>query len=202
MTEGYIKFNCTWEQKEIQIEQSIFDQLENVRTRLYELGLIGMYPDGVGFGNISVKPEKSNSFIITGSATGQFEILKPSHYALVTGYNFAQNTISCSGQTKASAESLSHAAVYESAPDVGAVVHVHCLWLWEKLMNNYPTTSGEIEYGTPEMAVAIQHLIYGMKKDEKVIVMGGHREGILVFGSNLSEATDEIIKIYKQYQNE
>jgi len=202
MTEGYIKFNCIWEQKEIQIDQNIFEQLENVRTKLYELGLIGMYPDGIGFGNISVKPEKSKSFIITGSATGQFEKLKPSHYAQVTGYNFAQNTILCTGQTKASAESLSHAAVYESVPDAGAVVHVHCLWLWEKLMNNYPTTSGEIEYGTPEMAEAIQHLVYRMKKDEKVIVMGGHREGILAFGSNLSEATDEIIKIYKHYQNE
>lgn len=202
MTEGYIKFNCIWEQKEIQIEQSIFEQLEITRTKLYELGLIGMYPEGIGFGNISVKSEKSSSFVITGSATGHLTKLKSSHYAIVTGYDFTQNTISCTGQTKASAESLSHAAVYESVSDVGAVVHVHCLWLWEKLLHNYPTTSGEIEYGTPEMAVAIQNLISGMKKDEKVIIMGGHREGILVLGSNLSEATDEIIKIYNQYQNE
>jgi L-ribulose-5-phosphate 4-epimerase len=202
MTEGYIKFKCIWEQKEIQIEQSIFEQFETARTRLYDLGLIGIYPDGIGFGNISVKSDKSSSFIITGSATGQFEKLKSSHYALVTGYNFAKNTILCTGQTKASAESLSHAAVYESVPEVGAVVHVHSLWLWEKLLNNLPTTSGEIEYGTPEMAVAIQNLISGMRKDEKLIVMGGHREGILAFGSNLSEATDEIFKIYKQYQHD
>ena len=202
MTEGYIKFNCIWEQKEIQIEQSIFEQLENARTKLHELGLIGMYPDGIGFGNISIKSNNSSSFIITGSATGQFAKLKPSHYALVTEFNFKQNTISCTGQTKASAESLSHAAVYESVSVAGAVVHVHCLWLWEKILNNSPTTSREIEYGTPEMAAAIQHLISGMRKDEKVIIMGGHREGILAFGSNLSEATDEIIKIYKQYQNE
>jgi len=202
MTEGYIKFNCIWEQKEIQIEPSLLIELESARTRLYELGLIGMYPDGIGFGNISVKSDKGSSFIITGSATGQFKKLKPSHYAQVTGYNFAQNTISCIGQTKASAESLSHAAVYESIPEVGAVVHIHCLWLWEKLMNSNLTTSREVEYGTPEMAEAIQHLISVMKTDEKVIVMGGHREGILVFGSNLSEATDEIIKNYKHYQNE
>ena len=202
MTEGYIKFNCIWEQKEIQIEPSLLIELESARTRLYELGLIGMYPDGIGFGNISVKSDKGSPFIITGSATGQFEKLKPSHYAQVTGYNFAQNTISCTGQTKASAESLSHAAVYESIPEVGAVVHIHCLWLWEKLMNSNLTTSREVEYGTPEMAEAIQHLISVMKTDEKVIVMGGHREGILVFGSNLSEATDEIIKNYKHYQNE
>jgi len=202
MKEGYIKFNCNWEQTEIQIDQSIIEQLENARVKLYELGLIGMYPDGIGFGNISIKPDNSTSFFITGSATGQFAKLNPSHYALVTGYNFAQNTISCSGQTKASAESLSHAAVYESVPEVRAVVHVHCLWLWEKLLDKYPTTSPEIEYGTTEMAKSIQLLISEMKKDENVIIMGGHREGILVFGKNLSEATEEIIKIYKQYQNE
>ena len=202
MMEGYIKFNCIWEQKEIQIEPSLLIELESARTRLYELGLIGMYPDGIGFGNISVKSDKGSPFIITGSATGQFKKLKPSHYAQVTGYNFAQNTISCTGQTKASAESLSHAAVYESIPEVGAVVHIHCLWLWEKLMNSNLTTSREVEYGTPEMAEAIQHLISVMKTDEKVIVMGGHREGILAFGCNLTETTDQIIKIYNNYQND
>lgn len=202
MKEGYIKFNCNWEQTEIQIDQSIIEQLENARVKLYELGLIGMYPDGIGFGNISIKPDNSTSFFITGSATGQFAKLNPSHYALVTGYNFAQNSISCCGQTIASAESLSHAAVYESVPEVRAVVHVHCLWLWEKLLDKYPTTSPDIEYGTPEMAIAIQQLISVMKKDEKVIVMGGHREGIMAFGRTLNEATGEINKIYMQYQNE
>jgi hypothetical protein len=201
MTEGYIKFECIWEQKEIQIEQSIFEHLDDARTQLYKLGLIGMYPDGIGFGNISVRVTDS-SFLITGSATGQLAKLNPMHYALVTEYDFTQNTISCSGQSKASAESLSHAAVYESAHEAGAVIHVHCLWLWEKLLHNYPTTSGEIEYGTPEMAFAIRNLISKMGKDNNLIVMGGHREGILVFGSNLKEATDEIIKIYKQYQND
>jgi len=202
MNEGYIKFNCTWEQKEIHIQDEIFEQLESARTKLYELGLIGMYPDGVGFGNISVFSLESSSFIITGSATGQYVHLEPKHYALVTNYNFARNSIFCTGMTKASAESLSHAAVYESLPNVGAVVHVHCLGLWERLLNVIPTTSDEIEYGTTEMAEAIQQLIAGMNREERVIVMGGHREGILAFGGNLYEATSEIIKIYNQYQND
>ncbi|MBA4408677.1 MAG: class II aldolase/adducin family protein [Bacteroidota bacterium] len=201
MTEGYIKFNCVWDQKEIGIPEDLFQTLENSRSRLYELGLIGMYPDGIGFGNISVRSD-DGSFIITGTATGQFAHLNQSHYAIVSGYNFGQNSITCAGITKASAESLTHAAVYEALPEVGAVVHIHCLWLWEKLLNEYPTTSGEIEYGTPEMAVAIQQLISGMNVDEKIIVMGGHREGILAFGSDLNEVTPEIIKIYNEYQND
>lgn len=202
MSEGYIKFQCNWEQSEIGIPEELFLTLEQNRSQLFDSGLIGMYPNGIGFGNISVRTEGS-TFFITGSATGQFAKLDPSNYALVSGYGFEKNSISCKGLTKASAESLTHASIYEALPEAGAVVHVHCLWLWEKLLNNYPTTSGEIEYGTPEMALAVQFLATGMgMSDEKIIIMGGHPEGILTFGKNLEEATTQIIKIYNRYQND
>ena len=203
MTEGYIKFNCIWEQREIKFQDELYAQLETARTQLYALGLVGMYPDGIGFGNISVRSNEDESFIISGSATGGFANLKQSDYALVTKYNISENTIFCSGLTKASSESLTHAAVYKSLPEVGAVVHVHCLWLWKKLLNLYPTTSAEIEYGTPEMADAVGKLASEInKKEEKIIVMGGHQEGILVFGSNLTDATAQIINIYNQYKHD
>ncbi len=201
MTEGYIKFNCNWEQKEILIQKELFQELEKERTRLHKLRLIGMYSNGIGFGNISVRPTKSETFIITGSATGQFSVLNQSHYSLVTGYNFEENSISCAGLTKASAESLTHVAVYESLPEVGAVVHVHCLWLWEKLLNKFPTTLPEIEYGTPEMAYAVQKMVLeANSQDDKIIIMGGHQEGILAWGSNLHDATEQILRIYNQYK--
>jgi len=203
MTEGYIKFNCNWEQKEILIPEHLFQSLEQQRSRLYELDLIGMYSNGIGFGNISVNAVEGKSFFITGSATGQYNKLNKSHYAMVSHYNFTENSISCSGQTKASAESLTHAAIYESSLEIGAVVHVHCLWLWEKLLNTYPTTSVQIEYGTPEMALAVKHLAAPLIPDcEKIIVMGGHKEGILAFGKTLEEATSAIINIYNRYNND
>lgn len=203
MNEGYIKFNCHWNREEFRFQEEIFTQLEAARTQLFTLGLIGMYPDGIGYGNISVRNYEGKSFIISGSATGGLPNLKQSDYALVTNFNISKNTIFCTGQTKASAESLTHAAVYHSLPEVCAVVHVHCLWLWDRLMNQYPTTSTGIEYGTPEMADAVGHFALETKEsDEKIIVMGGHREGILAFGSNLIEATDQIIKIYNNYQND
>lgn len=202
MNEGYIKFQCNWEQEEVLITEELFLQLEKERTKLYNLGLIGIYPDGIGFGNISVRI-KEGTFIITGSATGQFDTLEQSHYSLVSEYNFEDNSISCKGLTKASAESLTHAAVYEALPEVGAVVHVHCLWLWEKLLNNYSTTSVKIQYGTPEMALSVQSLAAELRsKEDKIIIMGGHQEGILAFGQNLEEATTQIIKIYNRYQND
>lgn len=203
MTEGYIKYTCDWQQAEITIPGEQFEALSKVRRQLYDLGLIGVYPDGIGFGNLSIRESAGNSFIITGSSTGQFSELEPKHYARVVDYSFAENSLSCVGLTKASAESLSHAAVYESLAEVGAVVHIHCLWLWKKLLNNYPTTAGGIEYGTPEMAEAISQQVSGMKNaKEKIVVMGGHREGILSFGYSLEEATNEILNIYNQYKHD
>jgi ribulose-5-phosphate 4-epimerase/fuculose-1-phosphate aldolase len=199
MAEGYIKFQCNWAKEEIQVSDELILLLEKERSRLYGLGLIGMYPDEIGFGNISVRTE-GRSFVITGSATGQFATLNLSHYAVVSAYSFTGNSIACKGLTKASAESLTHAAIYDVLPEVGAVVHVHCLQLWEKLLNTYPATSKEIEYGTPGMANAVQTLASELKmKEEKIIVMGGHREGILAFGQDLEEATSQIINIYNRY---
>jgi L-ribulose-5-phosphate 4-epimerase len=203
MTEGTIKFNCIRDFKEFQFQEKIYGMLEDSRSKLYALGLIGMYPDGIGFGNISARYKDGQSFIISGSATGGFANLKQSDYALVTKYSISENTVFCSGQTKASSESMTHAAIYKSLPEVGAVVHVHCFWLWGKLMNDFPSTSSEIEYGTPEMADAVGRLaseIY--ENDGKIIVMGGHQEGILVFGSNLIEATAQIINIYDRYKHD
>ncbi len=202
MTEGYIKFQCNWDQKEIRIPEDLFFSLEKERLRLYKLDLIGMYSDGIGFGNISVRTV-GGSFLITGSATGQFPTLNQSHYSMVSESSFVDNSISCKGLTKASAESLTHAAIYRAIPEVGAVVHVHCLWLWEKLLNHYPTTSGEIEYGTPEMALAVQSLAAEMgMSDENIIVMGGHQEGILAYGTSLKDTTTQIINIFNRYQND
>ena len=203
MIEGYIKYNCIWQKEEIYIQNETFTQLESARAVLYDLGLIGMYPDGIGFGNISVRGDSAAHFIISGSATGGLACLEPSDYAKVTSFHISENTICCTGQTKASAESLTHAAVYKSLPDAGAVVHIHCLWLWEKLLNNFPSTQSEIEYGTPEMAEAVGLLaseINGIQ--DKIIVMGGHREGILAFGSSLADATSQIINIYNRYKND
>ena len=201
--EGYIKFYCQWQKNEISIPEPVLNSLDSARKQLFDLGLIGVYPDGIGFGNISIRNPKSTSFFITGSSTGKHAKLLPSQYSLVTAYNFSENSLSCEGLTQASAESLTHAAIYEALPDIGAVVHVHCHWLWEKLLNHIPTTSAQIEYGTPEMALAVKNLA---KKSgshfEKIIIMGGHREGILAYGSTMEEAITEIKNIFNRYKHD
>ena len=100
---------------------------------MFNLGLIGAYPDGTGYGNISIRINY-NSFIITGTGTGKLNELNNKHYTRVDSYNFNANSIHCSGPIKASAESLTHAMIYECSPETKAVIHVHDIRAEAKLM--------------------------------------------------------------------
>lgn len=187
--EGYIKFNCHWNKQPVNFPAKSIDELNRWRRKLYQQQLIGVYPNGIGFGNISIRLNKENQFIVTGSATGQFTETGPEHYARVDSFKIQTNEVWCTGQVKASSESLSHAIVYQTLPDVNAVVHVHDLKQWEKWKNVLPTTDEAITYGTPEMAREISRLLSIPGNGEKgIIVMGGHREGMLAFGKSLEEA--------------
>ena len=61
-------------------------------------------------------------------------------------------------------------------------------------MHHVPTSSEAIPYGTPEMANEIKRLFDETTlSKEKIMVMGGHREGIVSFGKDLEEAGNILI---------
>ena len=192
MDEGYIKFNCNWiPSNDISLNKVAV--LNVWREIMYKKGLIGVYPDGVGFGNISMRCNEK-TFLISGTATGGLATLSESHYSLVTNYNLSTNSITCEGPLKASSESLTHALIYECSAAANAVIHIHNLNLWNRFIHHAPTSSENISYGTPEMAHEIKRLFdeTALSK-EKMIVMGGHREGIISFGKDLEEAGSILI---------
>lgn len=173
-------------------------ELQHWRQRLYDQGLIGVYPDGVGFGNISHRYSDGDQFIITGSTTGRFPKLGPEHFTLVARVDPEQNTLWCTGPIIASSESMSHYVVYRELPWVNGVIHLHHLGLWERLLHRVPTTKAGITYGTPEMATSIVDLIHTTNLPErKLFVMAGHREGIFAFGADLAEAGEVLIDQYR-----
>lgn len=193
MDEGYVKFNCNWVRAGSVSEKAV-TQINHWRDKLYDLGLIGVNNEGVGFGNISIRSGKGE-FIITGTATGNFKRLDNSHYVLVNEYNFPMNSLTCTGPVRASSESLTHAAIYECSTETNAVIHVHNLNIWERLIDKVPTTSHLVLYGTPEMAGEIKRLFEETAvSSEKILVMGGHREGIISFGSTLEEAAKILLE--------
>ncbi len=184
-----MKFNCEWGKSGAIISDSVFDKINNWRDILYGLKLIGANVKKIGFGNISVRAKNKSDFIITGAGTGKFRKLTQKHYSKVIDYSLIKNSLVCKGPVKASSESLSHAIIYELDPEINAVIHVHNLEYWKKLIHLVPTTHEDIPYGTPEMAKEIIRLFRETDVSEKkILVMDGHKEGIITFGKDLDEA--------------
>ncbi len=202
MDEGYIKFNCNWvKQKPDPTFKEAISEINIWRDKLYKLGLIGVNPDGIGYGNISVRI-KGQTFLITGSATGGLKQLNDNHYSLVEDYYIDKNELTCTGPIKASSESLSHAIIYESSPETNAVIHVHHAALWKKLLDKVPTTNPNASFGTPEIANEIARLFKETNVEkERFLIMGGHPEGIIAFGNSLEEAGEILLEKFNTIQH-
>src|SRR5262245_3672282 len=127
---GYIQFHCRHESAGPMTDPIIVD-LIMWRNYLRERQLIGIYPDGIGYGNISARL-RDGTFVISASATGGLEIAGPEHFTQVTQYDYDRNTLTCRGPVRASSESLSHAAVYEGDSTAHAIIHIHHSDLWER----------------------------------------------------------------------
>ena len=184
----YIKFSCEPLAGDI-ASFSGLAELNAYRRKLLDLHLIGVDPKGIGFGNLSVREGATKNFYITGSATGGIHELILANCAKVVAYDFERNQVRYEGSAMPSSESLTHAAIYESDPTAGAVVHCHNSKLWAALLNQAPTTSKAAEYGTPEMAYEIMQLFTRSDaQSRKIVVMAGHEGGMLTFGRDLEEA--------------
>ncbi|MEQ8959238.1 MAG: class II aldolase/adducin family protein, partial [Coleofasciculus sp. C2-GNP5-27] len=76
--EGYVKYQCHWmKAKPLPYEQ--IAELNQWRDKLYQLNLIGMYENGIGFGNLSIRYTPSGEFIISGTKTGSLPRLTEHH---------------------------------------------------------------------------------------------------------------------------
>ena len=196
MNDGVIKFRCTRKDELAEMPDGLYARLEQARTVLIHKGWIGEGEDGIGFGNISAKSDSGSDFFISGSGTGGLKSLNPEHYVLVTGYKIDENRVDCTGLINASAETMSHAALYDATYKTGAVIHIHSYGLWKKLIHVCPTTPECVLYGTPEMAEALKNMAATpAAKRYGAIVMGGHPEGIIAFGKTLDEALQALLQL-------
>lgn len=164
-------------------------ELNACRRKLLQLRLIGVDANGIGFGNLSIRDGATNNFYITGSATAGKPGLALSDCARVVACDFEKNWLRYEGSTTPSSESLTHAAVYESDARAGSVIHCHDSKLWAALLDQAPTSSNAVEYGTPEMAYEVKRLFEVTDvQNKRILVMAGHEGGIVAFGKDLEEA--------------
>ncbi len=194
---GYVQFRSDWERAKPPAFPVVAD-LVAWRNRLRGVGLIGVYPDGIGFGNVSGRLP-GGRFVISGTATGGLDVAGPEHFTEVVWHDAAANALGCRGPVAASSESLSHAAVYEADPTATVVIHVHHLGLWERLRGVLPTTDDRAEAGTPAMADAIAALWRPGPPPDGLFVMGGHREGLMAFGRTADEAGGRALAAWERH---
>ena len=160
--------------------------LMRLRDTLRKQGLVGVNEQGVGYGNVSIRHD-ADRFIISGTNTGRFFQLPQDGYCLVDGCDLRANRVRSQGPVAASAESLTHYAVYAVNPEIGCVIHVHSSALFERLLHgDVPSTPEDVPYGTPAMAESVRVIASTMSSG--VIVMAGHDEGLLALGKDCQTA--------------
>lgn len=169
----------------------LLNKLDQARTQLFNLGLVGVYPDGVGYGNVSIR--NKSGCIISGTSTGATRILGANCYCYVRNFDIPTNTVHTEGPIQASSESMTHCAIYQANHAIGCVLHIHNLRLWRKLLDQgYPSTPIEIPYGTPQMAQEMAAIVQRLASPSSLLVMAGHEEGIIAYGPTIDLALNQI----------
>jgi L-ribulose-5-phosphate 4-epimerase len=199
--EGYIKFRLEWKHAPPPEAEGLSD-LIRVRNELFRQGLIGEYADlGIGFGNVSLRPDESERFIISGTATGGIPTAGPEHFTWVEKAIVPENRVICRGPIRASSESMTHAMIYACSEPVRAVVHVHHRGMWDWLPGKVPVSSPDVPYGTPDMAGEVARLFAEEDLAGKgIFVMGGHEEGIVSFAPDLDQAAEIVLEYFREWK--
>jgi L-ribulose-5-phosphate 4-epimerase len=204
--EGVIKFNAkhTTSRLEASIYGEIACELTAWREILAKTQLIGQDPkkyDGAGYGNVSGRvsaPSSSRgqrSFLISGTQTGGKSCIGLDDYCVVREYSYQQNRVVSVGSILPSSESMTHAAIYDLSPHIRFVLHAHTPTIWRRAAAlKIPVTDPKVPYGTPEMALEAQRLYRATAlAEQKILSMGGHEDGVIVFGHTCQEAGQVMI---------
>ena len=162
-------------------------------------GLVGQDPqlyDGAGYGNISARigPPSAGrgrrAFLASGTQTSGKRCVTLDDFAVVESYDLQANRVASRGHALPSSESMTHAALYDVGPQIRCVFHAHSPVVWRRAKElRLPTTDPGVPYGTPEMAREVQRLYASTGLAErKILAMGGHEDGVVVFGGTMEEA--------------
>ena len=214
--EGVIKFAV--EHQSCSLERRTYGDIACRLTAWREIlaltGLVGRDPrryEGAAYGNVSVRIGRPSAglgrraFLITGTQTSGKRQITINDLALVERYDFDRNRVASRGRARPSSESMTHGAAYDLGPHVRCVLHAHSPVLWQRARElRIPITDPSVPYGTPEMAREVQRLYrHGLFAERRILSMGGHDDGILVFGTSLEEAGQVLLSwLARAYESE
>jgi hypothetical protein len=168
--------------------EELFHQIRAWRLILMRLGMVGQIPDrygGLGFGNLSARdPEQPEEFVITASQTGGVAHLADEDLTRVIGCNLDRFWVDAEGHQPPSSETLTHAMIYAADSRIEWVFHVHSPELWRTAQTlALPCTAQDVDYGSPEMVLAVADLFGRHHSRPLVFATLGHQDGIFSCGS-------------------
>ena len=199
--EGYIKFSFAHEAAPAPAHPRLHD-LMRIRDDLHEWEMIGVLPDGIGYGNVSARIEGTHRFIITGSGTGLKFPIESGHFCEVVSFDIAKNNVVCRGPLPASSESMSHGAIYAARAEANTVIHIHDRIMFGLLIQEgAPQTPADAAFGTPEMARAVGRLAATLPP-VAVLIMAGHEDGLIAYGPDPQSARDALWDVYSRSRRE
>ncbi|WP_308775324.1 class II aldolase/adducin family protein [uncultured Bilophila sp.] len=174
----------------------LFPELDAARTALHDAGLIGVYPSGIGYGNISLRLA-GKLFLISGSGTGASRILGRQGYSLVCAFDPHKNAVASLGPVQASSESMTHGAIYDAASEAQCVIHIHSPFLFASLLaKGFPRTPDAVAYGTPALSREVARLIAEeLPPSGGVFVTAGHNEGVFAYGESIASTLKAILSL-------
>ncbi len=186
--EGAIRFAYDLKAPGSQVaSEDMLQQIRAWREILVRLGGVGQTPEryqGLGFGNLSARdPEQPEEFVITASQTGGVRQLTDDDLTRVVGCNLDRFWVDAEGQQPPSSETLTHAMIYAADPRIEWVFHCHCPELWQVAVQlALPTTALDVDYGSPEMVVAVAELMATHHSRPLVFATLGHEDGVFACG--------------------
>ncbi|MCP4658293.1 MAG: class II aldolase/adducin family protein [bacterium] len=205
--EGAIKFQTAHRQRPLEARRfgELTCRLIAWREILAKTRLVGQDPSlygGFGYGNVSGRvgppsaPRKRRAFLITGTQTSGKPSVSLAEFCVVEGCDYLANRVESYGVILPSSESMTHGAIYDLAPHIRFVYHAHSPTIWRRAGRlRIPTTDERIAYGTPEMASEVERLWAGSSLPAtQILAMGGHEDGIMVFGRSAEEAGQVMLR--------
>jgi hypothetical protein len=144
---------------------------------------------GLAYGNLSIRLT-GGGFAVSATQTADKPVPTAADYSRVVSWDCQANHLVAEGPAQPSSESLTHAALYDTDPSIGCVLHCHAPAIWRKCIQlGLASTAAAIPYGTPAMATEVSRIHHDCGlHDRGMIVMGGHQDGVVSFGANLDQA--------------
>jgi ribulose-5-phosphate 4-epimerase/fuculose-1-phosphate aldolase len=206
--EGVIKFAAIHRREPIdrRVHGALCCRLIAWREIMAMTQLVGQDParyGGAGYGNVSARvgapssPRGRRAMLISGTQTGGRADIGVDDFCVVEAYDYARNRVHSAGLIEPSSETMTHGAIYDLSPHIRFVLHAHSPVIWRRAQDlRIPTSDARVAYGTPEMAYEVERLYRSTALAEtRILAMGGHEDGIIVFGHN-AEAAGQVLLTY------